>query len=230
MIGEEINLSINGVAADYLFEKRVSMMENSLVLRYKVTNFMQEPFFFLWSAHPLLKVHEGARCLLPEGVEHVFVNWASHEEIGKYGDRLKWPYLTGESSSIDYSVVQGARLEQAVKCFSDVLSEGFAGIYDKGTNQSILFEFDPKENPYLGLWLCYGGWPAVRKEKHLTVALEPCSGRPDSLSEAMKRGECTRIPARGTKSWILRVSLWQGIPQVINPAKIFSRSISPSPS
>lgn len=206
---DEIIFSIHGVNAQYVFEKRVKLYKNTLLQFYSVRNLSKEPFSFLWSPHPLLSVRPGTKLLLPESVDCVFLNWASDETFGKHGDVVSWPFLSTSYKHIDYSEVQEKSLGQAVKCFTDRLSRGYAEVCDTKTNESLILEFDPRENPYLGIWLCYGGWPVDRREKHLTVALEPCNGRPDSLEEAVLRKECSKIKPFGKKSWSLGLSLWR---------------------
>lgn len=49
----------------------------------------------------------------------------------------------------------------ALKCFTGRLSEGYAGLYNEEIDQSVVFEFGVSENPYLGVWLCYGGGPPI---------------------------------------------------------------------
>src|SRR5437588_899468 len=77
------------------------------------------------------------------------------------------------------------------------------------SGESISFRFDPMKVPYIGLWTCQGGWPDPAHGGHYTVALEPCSGRPDSLCEAITRGENDLLRPRATKNWTLRLRVQQ---------------------
>ena len=42
--------------------------------------------------------------------------------------------------------------------------------------------FDSAATPYLGLWICYGGWPDRPGSKQMCVALEPATAPVDSLA------------------------------------------------
>ena len=210
--GNDLHFSIDGVKARYVFEKRIRMDGTRVRLLYKVENRENTPLNFLWSAHPLLDVTPGTTILLPNGEHHMLIDWASDTVIGKHGDIVPWPFLSSNHHHINYSVVQEKCLGQAVKCYTNVLNEGWAAVYFPDADESLLFEFDPGENPYLGIWLCYGGWPAAGVNAHLTVALEPCCGRSDSLEEAMQQGECAHVDAHGTKEWSLTMSVLKGKP------------------
>lgn len=206
---EGISLAVEGVRWNYLFEKRLAVKDNRLVASYSLTNRERFPFRFLWSAHPLLQVRPGARILLPENVDHVLVNWSSDDHAGRLGDVRRWPCLISQE---DYSVVPPATTNRAVKCFSERLTQGFAAVYHPADECSVLFSFDPREIPFLGIWLCYGGWPTGARQKHFTVALEPCNGRPDSLQQAVDRNECGHARPQEEVRWSMEISLTHGLP------------------
>ncbi len=46
----------------------------------------------------------------------------------------------------------------------------------------IRVSFDTDATPYLGLWICYGGWPDRPGPKQVCVALEPATAPVDSLA------------------------------------------------
>jgi hypothetical protein len=216
--GGEVRFTIRGVRGEYELDKRVDIRENALKLYYTLRNPAKEPFSYIWSAHPLLDVSPNVELLLPAEIKTVLLNWSSDRSVGKFGDRISWPNLLPAHRGVSFACVQETSLGVAVKCFTDALQEGHAGIYDPTADESLLLEFDPRENPYLGLWLCYGGWPVNGERKHLTVALEPCSGRPDSLEEAVLRHECAELPGGSERTWSLTLSLWKGQPSRHTPS------------
>jgi len=210
---EILYLSIDGVKFDYTLKKTIHLDSNSLHIQYNLLNNGAEPFTYLWSAHPLLKVDPGAEILLRDNIDKVFVNWASDPDIGRYGDYLPWPYMYTNGRTINYAIVQDKDITQAAKVFSPPLQHGFAGVYIPEKDETVAFEFDVEKTPFLGIWLCYGGWPATAENKHLTVGLEPTNGWPDSLENAVNQGECSSLDAGAKTTWPLTVSLWEGIPQ-----------------
>jgi galactose mutarotase-like enzyme len=65
--------------------------------------------------------------------------------------------------------------------------------------------FDAAATPYLGLWLCYGGWPERPGTKQACVAMEPSTAPVDSLA---KSGPWSRVLAPGESfSWPMVVEL-----------------------
>ncbi len=212
-IGEnQIIFTIAGVRLSYELHKIITLVENKLSVHYCLRNTAANPLSYLWSAHPLLRVQPGDRLILPPEVKQVLLNGATDPAVGKFEDLLPWPYLAGSKNNVDFSIVQDHNFGCAVKCFSEPLTAGFAGVYFPSSDESLLFEFDAKIIPFLGLWLCYGGWPENRYLRHLTVGLEPTNGRPDALAEAVRRQECTELSGYQETNWQLTISVQQGIP------------------
>ncbi len=211
---DKLILSVNGKQLDYTFQKTISLSENVVHLEYKLINLSDSSFHYLWSSHPLLNIHPGDKILLPDEVSEVFLNWASNTEYGTYGDFLSWPTLNQNNKHhteiIDFSIVQNRTFGKAFKLFTDKLISNQAGIYLKENDETLLFHFDPKKIPFLGIWLCYGGWPDNSDRKHFTVGLEPTSGRPDSLAKAVSSETCKIIEGNETHQWYLDISLWEG--------------------
>lgn len=163
-----------------------------------------QPRHFYWSAHPLLAASEGSRIYLPAEVRDVQLEWSRGDRLGKKDARVPW---TEELSRV------GPRSRGvAEKLFTDRLTEGVAAFWNREIDQSVVFRFDVHQTPYLGLWICQGGWPVSRESRHYTVAIEPCSGRPDSLAEAVQRGECRRIEPGAVALWTLELELQDGEP------------------
>lgn len=208
-----LRLVVKGKVLAYQFEKQIQIVKNEVHFRYKLKNLDKHPFHYIWSAHPLLKVVPGAQLLLHSEISEVFLNWASNNKIGKFGDTLPWPHVHKNSGN-NYSYIPEIKFGEALKCFSNALDHGCAGIYFPDTDEACIFQFDVVKNPYLGIWLCYGGWPVNRAEKQLTVALEPSSGRPDSLIKAFERNESSIIGVDEIKSWDLSISILEGLPNL----------------
>ncbi len=213
IIGEELLLSTSGVNFPYRFEKRMRLLNREIELEYSLRNLSDQEFYYIWSAHPLLKVEPGTRLFTADPIDQVFLNWASDRNIGDFGQMLSWPVIQVNGHSIDCSVVHDRKQGIALKCFTNRLKKGLAGVYFSQSDQSLIYQFDIRQNPYLGMWLCYGGWPENRREKHLTVAMEPASGRPDSLAKAVERNEYSRIGGKEIKNWYFKIKIEKGVPE-----------------
>ena len=57
---------------------------------------------------------------------------------------------------VDFTKVPDRTFERTAKLFTPELQEGKVGLYRADVDESITFDFDTEEVPYLGLWLCYG--------------------------------------------------------------------------
>ncbi len=211
---DEVTLEVRGRSLPYMLTRRMKLEENTLLLNYQITNLSDADLRFLWSAHPLLAVEPGAKILLPAEVSELEVNWSHDERLGKGGDVCTWPETIDKfGRKANINTVAEPATGTADKLFTPRLSEGVCALFYPRTNESLVFSFDPELVPYVGLWICNGGWPLSRAAKHFTVALEPCTGRPDSLQEAIKRGECDSSSRHKIKSWWLRLGAISGEPQ-----------------
>lgn len=210
--GSILELSVAGKKFNYEFRKEITLQDNQISIRYSLINLYDQPFYYIWSAHPLLKVTPGDQIFLSTNVEQLFLNWASESRLGMFGDKVPWPIIDSKHPRLDYSVVQEKSLAQAIKGFTNRLEESSAAVYFHNSGESLVFESSDPGNNYLGLWLCYGGWPEQGDMKHLTVAIEPCSGRPDTLEEAVRRGEAAVVQSQEKRSWQLDIKLETGVP------------------
>ncbi len=211
--GNALDMEARGRASfPYTFRRRLTITGETLRLDYELESESDQPMRVLWSAHPLLAVSEGSRIYLPPEVDSLFVNWSAGERLGRYGDRCAWPGT--DDKCLD--VLRSPEARTADKLFTCKLCEGFCAFHDRASDESIIFRFDAARTPYVGLWICQGGWPTAQGvEKHFTVALEPCSGRPDALSEAAGRGECLYLEPRAVERWWLEVTLRAGAPEEV---------------
>jgi hypothetical protein len=111
---------------------------------------------------------------------------------------------------VDLNRIVSSTAGTAEKLFTPRLWEGFCGVFLPRGNETIAFRFDPRLVPYLGIWICQGGWPSSRADKHFTVALEPCNGRPDSLETAIRRNECAVLSPSGMMQWWMEIEINRG--------------------
>jgi galactose mutarotase-like enzyme len=166
-----------------------------LQLLYSLTNLGIYKVPWSWSAHPLFAVDAGDRIVLPEEVNALKLE-------GSAGDRLKAPVLNGDAVSgdavswplanskdgaeVDLSVAAGAESGIGDKLFAGTLSplrEGWCTLERIRLGLRLTVRFEPSLTPYLGLWLCYGGWPDGPGRKQMCVALEPATAPVDSLAK-----------------------------------------------
>ncbi len=180
-------------------------------LLYSLVNLADYALPWAWTAHPLFACEEGDRIVLPSGVQTLRLEDSLGGRLGTYGDTVAWPMakvaegaVSGEAWD-DLSRTHGARSGRADKLFAGPMQEGWSRLERAAIGLRITVGFDPRITPYLGLWLCYGGWPEGHTPKQVCVALEPATAPVDSLAET---GDWSRWLDPGvTVNWPMEVDI-----------------------
>ena len=193
-------------------ERTLTLTESAksvqLSLKYTLTNTGSHPTPWSWAVHPLFAVEPGDRVELPDSIGTLRVEGSGGKRLGLGGDTIAWPMaaLAGGGTT-DLRVVQSAETGIGDKLFAGPLSaaENWCAIHRPGAGVRIKFGFDPAATPYLGLWICYGGWPDRSGPKQMCVAPEPSTAPVDSLAVP---GAWSRVLAPGESfSWPMTVEI-----------------------
>jgi len=207
-----LSLSVEGRSLPFIFRKHLKLQGAALHIEYELRNTSDTRFHFLWSAHPLLATEPGTTILLPLDSGDLLIDSSKGNRLGSKGESCTWPIATQKNGQTDDLRVMKARGEASDKLYTPRLSKGRCGLYHPRANESIVFRFDVESTPYVGLWICHGGIGSDNPKEPFTIAMEPCNGRPDSLREAIERGESTTLLAHETKRWAIEVQLLEGRP------------------
>jgi galactose mutarotase-like enzyme len=179
-----------------------------LKLQYKLKNTGSKSLPWSWAAHPLFAVEEGDRIVLPETVQSLRLEGSAAGRLGKGGDAVAWPMARlSDGSQVDMRIAAAPDSRIAEKLFSGLLksSENWCALERPSASVRIRVTFDAEATPYLGLWICYGGWPERRGPKQVSIALEPSTAPVDSLAET---GPWSRVlEPGGCFSWPMSVDL-----------------------
>lgn len=214
IVGQHVCLTTHLRSLPLRLKKTVQLQENKVRLDYEATNLSQASVKFLWSAHSLFRVEPGTEIILPKEVKEIEVGWSAEERLGKPGDRCTWPETTERSGRVvKLNQIVSPSPGTAEKLFTPRLSQGFCGMFLPREDEGIAFRFDPRLVPYVGIWMCQGGWPTSRVAKHFTAGLEPCFGRPDSLEEAIRRNECAVLRGFESMLWWMEIEVNRGAPR-----------------
>jgi galactose mutarotase-like enzyme len=186
-----------------------------LQLLYSLTNLGAYNVPWSWAAHPLFAADQGDRILLPESIQSLRVEGSGARRLGVNGDTISWPLArTAAGAEADLRIAASPDSGFGDKLFTGRLSpaDNWAALERKRLGLRLTVKFDPSLTPYLGLWLCYGGWPGGSGKQQVCVALEPTTAPVDSLaipgpwSRSLEPGETftwpmelhiDRIPAEG---------------------------------
>ncbi len=175
---------------------------------YKLTNTGAHPAPWSWAAHTLYATQPGDTVELPESIETLRLEGSGGNRLGKGGDTVAWPLARlANGGDTDLRVAQDPSTGIGDKLFAGPLqpAENWAALRRPSAGVRIRVHFDVAENPYLGLWICYGGWPDRPGLKQVCVAIEPSTAPVDSLAIG---GPWSRTLAPGASaSWRTTVDL-----------------------
>jgi galactose mutarotase-like enzyme len=201
-------------------ERTIQLTESpvgyKLGLDYRLKNTGASPAPWSWAAHPLFAAEAGDRIVLPGSISQLRLEGSGGNRLGNKGDMVSWPVAAlGDRSQTDRNQTDGNRtdLSLAEAADSNIGDKLFAGPLRAAENWCALerpragvrirVSFDPGAIPYLGMWICYGGWPDGPGPKQACVALEPTTAPVDSLAET---GPWSRVLAAGASfSWRMEV-------------------------
>lgn len=161
-----------------------------------------------WAAHTLYATEPADTIELPETITKLRLEGSGANRLGKGGDTVAWPLAKlAAGGETDLRVAQKPDSGIGDKLFAGPLTaeENWCALKRPGAGVRIRVSFDTTESPYLGLWICYGGWPDGPGLKQVCVALEPATAPVDSLAI---EGPWSRVLAPGASaSWQMIVDL-----------------------
>jgi galactose mutarotase-like enzyme len=197
-----------GFSRPLRFERIISVDGASLSLDYRVVNLGSMACSFLYAWHPLFAVDVGDRVVLPAEVDEVTMSYSRNEVLGHKGKTLRWPKLQDSKGIRDLSVAGEPHHQTAEMVYTRRLHVGRCGLFRGEHRQGVIISFDPSQLPYLGAWLCFGGWPVAGPEpKQVAVALEPTTGPCNTLAEAEQAGLAVWLTPEQAFTWNIKVDL-----------------------
>ena len=153
--------------------------------RHAITNTGTTPLRFLWGIHPGLPVGPATRIQIPAQHGVIQDSWPG-DRLGKTGSRYAWPkpglvrFETAPRGTWDFH-------------YATELEAGWLAVWDQewGTGFGMSFPCDLFRCVWV--WAVDGGWRGVR-----CVAVEPWTGYPARLDEAMTAGRACDLGAGQT--------------------------------
>lgn len=172
---------------------------------YSLRNVGGERAPWCWAAHPLFACDGGDRVRLPESVKRVRVEFSRGERVGAAGEWIDWP--RGQLRGVAYALDEAAEAATgwAEKLFTERLRDGWCEIDRLRIGLRLRVSFDVAATPYLGLWLCHGGWPEDGAARQMCLAAEPTTAPVDGLATM---GEWSRwLEPGATTHWPMDVEI-----------------------
>jgi galactose mutarotase-like enzyme len=197
-----LDMFATGFSRALRFSKELSLDDDCLRVVYRAENIGSVAQSFLYACHPLFAVSAGDLIYLPREVRELRLDYSRGNRIGSAGATIAWPE---SQSGMRLDVACSPDSGTAEMFYTARLSEGCCGIYRSATGQRLDILFDPQRLPYLGLWLCYGGWPdGGSGPRQYAVALEPTTSGCNALSAAQRNGSAVTLDIGETFDWELR--------------------------
>lgn len=193
-------------------ERTIALQEAAggwrLSLAYRLANLGSAPAPWSWAAHALFLAEAGDRIVLPETISTLRLEGSGGGRLGKNGDTVSWPLAKlASGGETDLSLALPPDSGVGDKLFAGLLGakENWCELVRPSAGVKIRVGFDPSATPYLGLWICYGGWPEKDGLKQTCVALEPSTAPVDSLAET---GPWSRQLVPGKQfNWAMQVEI-----------------------
>lgn len=200
-----LNMFATGFSRRLQFSKHLSLDGDSLCVAYRVENIGLIAQSFLYACHPLFAVSAGDLIFLPREVRELRLDYSRGNRLGSAGTTIAWPE---SQSGIRLDSAGSFDSETAEMFYTSHLSRGYCGLYRSATGQRLDILFDPQRLPYLGLWLCYGGWPDGGPDRRqYAVALEPTTSGCNTLAEAQRSGSAVTLDVGKTFDWEIRFTI-----------------------
>jgi len=199
---DSVSMAATGYSRPLLFEKQLVLHDSSLEIRYRIRNMEDTPVPFLYALHPLFAIDPGDRIALPPEVSTVQVESSRLGRVGVPRSVIDWPKPGGAGSSLDLSRTEAISASTAEMLYTSRLQAGWCGLYRIQSGQGIAVRFDTRQLPYLGLWLCYGGWPEdPTRPRQYAVAFEPTVAPWGMLSDALQNGQAPVLAAHASSDF-----------------------------
>ena len=205
---KEVSMSAEGFSRTLRFRKRLTLEGKTLRIAYKVENMGSTMQSFQYACHPLFAVSPGDRVLLPSEIQELRLDYSKAGRLGIPGSNISWPVT---QAGIRLDVANGPEAGTAEMFYSSRLNEAVCGICREASGEVLEVSFDSKRLPYLGLWLCYGGWPGDGEEPlQYAVALEPTISPCNTLAKAQQTNAAISLKTGEMYDWEIRFSLREG--------------------
>jgi galactose mutarotase-like enzyme len=186
---DSVTLSAAGFSLPLTLKRKLTLTETesgvSLTLDYRLTNTGTVSVPWSWAAHPLFAVAQDDRIILPDSIRTLRLEGSGGNRLGKNGAEIQWPIADLASGfHTDLSRAEAPDSGVGDKLFAGPLNDAdsWCVLERPSAGVRIKFSFNAAATPYLGLWLCYGGWPGRPGPKQVCVALEPATAPVDSLA------------------------------------------------
>lgn len=190
--------SITGAA----IERKLTLRdgEAAFTIAYEVRG--EQPLQAHWKMHPAFRLGPHASVEIP--AKRVILDPEFAHGFAEFEGN--WPFVRGTNGeTIDLRELPHPSTRATRFFYATELTEGWAALTDLDNELTIRLDFDPVLFPAVTLFGTYGGW----RDLHTTI-LEPCTGYPYRLDQAIAAGRATVITPEEPFKTVVRCSVLAG--------------------
>jgi hypothetical protein len=202
---EQLHMATYGVRFPYRLEKWISFSGSSaLHMNYRLTNLSPFPFDFIWAAHTMFVLEEGAELRLPAGVDKIVTAFSTSGRLGSYGDEHAWPLANlADGTQHDLRQIGPKSTLDAEKYYvKGKLPAGWCELTYPHSKLTLRLDFPVEQVAYLGVLTNEGGWQNL-----YNIFLEPATGPLDRLDVARIHGQHSTVAGDSVYEWHLTLRL-----------------------
>lgn len=198
--GKSVIMQVKGENFPYVFIRKASLDGQNLILDYKVKNNGAAPLYHAYVFHPLFKGETGCFIELDPATE-VKLLYSSKGFLGKMNSKAKIGEIKDKDGKSFQKNMFTKDSDRYYKYVVGKMTQGEAVLkYADGTGLKLAWP--AKIMPYMAVWCSENG---VKGLNHL--APEPAVSAFDTLAQAYENKEAQKIPANGTQTWRIKISL-----------------------
>ncbi len=211
---EEVTIRLYraGVVTATHMEKWVTLRdgEPQLRFRHRIQNDGPFPLDFIWKLHPALRITASSRIDLP--ARRILVDEGFRNRLGSDVAEFQWPMAqTANGQTIDMRQIPPPEVATCDFLYAVELDAGWCALTDAGQQVGFGLAFDPAVLSSVWIFASYRGWRGL----YMTI-LEPCTGFPYRLDEAIARGRHSHLASGESLETDVTAVLYHGIDGVRN--------------
>ncbi|MFB3905765.1 MAG: DUF4432 family protein [Acidobacteriota bacterium] len=191
----EVAFHVRTYRTQFLVEKRYSLDAESPVLRIdeRIVNESGEAMEYMWGQHPSFGwpfLDESCRLFLPPCRVRTPDDYAAPTSRLEKGLDSKWPRVKGRNGDgIDLSRIAAPETHSHDMAYMHELSDGWFALVNPEKRLGFALRWDKDLFPSLWFWQLYrGGFGFPWFGSTYTIAVEPVTSYPPTLTESIKAG------------------------------------------
>lgn len=203
-----LHMRRSGIVTNTHVEKWITLRADESLLHFthRISNAGPAPLDYLWKLHPALRVTPAARIDIP--ARQVLVDPGFRDRLAT--EAFTWPFApTAAGGAIDVRQVPPYEAATCDFYYAVELDAGWCALTDTATKSGFGLVFDPAVFRSVWVFGAYGGWRGL-----YTTILEPCTGYPYRLEDAIAQGTASRLAAGETLETTLTAVLYRGLDAV----------------